>query len=592
MKLALLLTTTLLFNTAFSADAKPVVYEDVKEAPKSDATLQKLLSIKGVDTQYKTCIDTGKTGEDLPKCIWDGLDPKQKEQVQQAYAQEAPKDPANSSANTDLTVKSKTLSVDYMSDPAVVALSKVFEKKLEEALYGDDKAQKDPKTIAAVEHSKFIDLYKTELGKTVVNAFTSYCMEVDYNKKVSTKSLDCKDDDKNKIPCPLYILADFDTDSNGKKTNSRQSTINTNITTLKSAKLDKSKTDGGAKFGYCVTSVTEVCYTKETNLDGITENDYKESRTRACTIVDYVKTARKNLIAADQQKDFYKQYQNGTSIVSNTRTVATTDKNSADAITTVTSKEIEDSYQKANDSLKKEMDECVDTTDPNNKKIIDSEKCKKFVSTNKDEKDKALAEFGLRQFALGKTMDDKLNDKTEVEKYLQQEGYDPNKIKDMIKDDTALATIKQEIKDRYQKERDAIIASMADKIKSKTTDKNGFDATAATSVDKMSAVKTDVSSRADELKQLVHFNNIVSSYLEIDKGKGQKERNVASLYAELNNGAKDIKGADADQNKQIGKNANDAGLKQDGKAGGTNLNVNEINTILKYSTEDTPTNNP
>jgi len=116
-----------------------------------------------------------------------------------------------------------------MSDPAVQALSKVFEKKLQEALLGDEAAQKDTKHVAIVDHAKFIELYKTELGKTVINAFTSYCMEVDIKKPTQTISKSCKDKKDQDVECDLYLLA-----------SDRKKTIEDNVKNLKNLDLKSS----------------------------------------------------------------------------------------------------------------------------------------------------------------------------------------------------------------------------------------------------------------------------------------------------------------------------------------------------------------
>lgn len=587
-KINLILALNLIIlNSAFSADSKPTVYDQVtvdkniKNGDGTDTTLQKLLTIKGVDVVYEACKTKGKKLEEMSGCIWNDLSDDLKKQVQQAYADEAPKDnsrtPASAtSSGSNLTMKSKQIKTDYMSDPAVVELSKVFQKKLEEALLGDEAAQKDKKKIAIVDHAKFIELYKTELGKTVVSAFTSYCMEAVINKKQETTETNCKDDKNNPTTCPLYFLA------KDKKTN-----IKTNIDSLKKAHLESSTAENpnadSQQWSNCIASVNHVCYTDlGTKYDNINEIDVKESKTRACTIMDYVKSARKNLILADQQDAFYKDLGRGNSfVVENAQEVKITDKNSMDAVTTITSKDVENSYEVKNKELEKELSSCID----DNNQILDSEKCKKFISADRQDKEKAVTEFGLRQFALGDKMEDKLKNKSDVEKYLVEEGYKPEKIKEMLKDDNDLTTVKEEIKKRYESERNAIIASMAQKVEKKTTTKDGFNATDDKS--QMVKIKEEISSRAEELKQLVHFNNIVSSYLEIDKG-GTKSRNVASLNAELSNGSEKIKGGGADQIKEIQKNAKDSGLmkKTDPASDeATNLSVDNLNNIFKYSNE-------
>lgn len=605
LSLIFLIFNLLIIAPVFSADSKPVVYGEVKtiatkkNSDGTDSSLQKLLSIQGVDTQYKACTDANTPADELSKCVWDGdgsgkippLPDDLRKKVQQAYAAETStgdntRSLASGSASGDLTIKSKQIGVDYMSDPAVVELSKVFEKKLQDALLGDEAARKDTKTVASVDHEKFIELYKTELGKTVVNSFTSYCMETDSNPKNrgETSTLDCKDENNQKVKCPLYFLASKD---------KKKAVIDNNIASLKTASFKDATKDtpnaDSAKWTQCIQSVTYVCYNDFGNAyNGNPDIDVKESKTRACVIMDYVKAARKNLILADKQTDFYKELAKNQTInmEGNYRKVEITDKNSMDATTTITSKDIETSYEKKNDELKKEVNDCVG----DDGKIIAPDKCKKFISTDTDEKKKELAEYGLRQFAQGAKIEDSFkgdNGKNEVQKYLSDEGYKSDQIQAMLNSDDKIKEIKDQITKRYQNERDALIATMAKKIDTTTTkSKDGINV--ADDSDKMKKIKDDINSRAVELKQLVHFDNVVSSYLEIDTN-GKKSRNVASLSTELNNGSDKIQGTDAEQIKEIKKNAGEAGLLKSSNSNnednGTNLSVENLNSIIKYTNE-------
>ncbi len=586
----------LITNSASAAESKAVIYDEVidagnkKNGTSTDNTLEKLLSVKGVDTQYEACKKNGSKLDEMSECIWRGLTPDLKKQVQVLYANETNKENSRSPASgttkssSNLTSKSKQISVDYMNDPAVMALSKVFQAKLEEAILGDRAAQADKKTIVSVDHAKFIELYKTELGKTIVNAFTSYCIETDDKFEYVTTKLDCKDIKKNDIACPLYILG-----------SDKEKVVADNIKSLKRADL-KSSTDTvknniSERWNSCITSVANVCYTNEADFKDVSSpsnpappGKITESITRACVLVDYVKSARKNMIIADDQIKFYNENAKQKTIgIGNFKQLEITDKNSMDATTTLTSREVEDSYKLKNKELEKEIDECVNSSN----QIADVQKCKKFISTDSEDKNKAVTEFGLRQFALEKTINDKLDSsKEEVKKYLQEEGYEDKKIDEMLKDDTSVTKVKDEIKARYEAERKAIIATMADKVQKKTTTSDTFDN--QKDATKMDIIKKEIHARSDELVQLVHFNNVVSSYLEVETN-GTKSRNVASLNLELKNGAKSINGADADQIKEIEKNAKNAGLnsnKTSSKSDGViDFSVETLNKILRYTNE-------
>ncbi len=586
-----LFTLLLALSAKVESAGKIAVYGEIKEdLPKkstngTDEVLTKLLAIKGVDVEYAKCQkDTSIKLEKIPECIWGHLTPDLQKKVQQAYVKESSstelkRDPASTSQeeSLSLTTKSKQLSVDYMSDPAVVELSKILQKKLEEALVGDEEFQKDKKKIAVVDHAKFINIYRTELGKTIINAFTSYCIEADTeaSKNLSIKS--CKDTTNPMATCPLVILSTED---------EKTSRINKNIESLKNANLnsdtEKYSNPESLVWTRCISSVGNVCYTAPVDFKGLSEDDERitRSKTKACLIMDYVKAARKNLIMADDQKKWYDGLGPGISLyVNNAKEVVINEKNSIDKITTVSSKEIEDSFKKKDEELKKEMNKCLDDSN----KIIDTESCKKFISTETDTKQKAFAEFGIRQYALKSEIDNKFNDKKEVEKYLTEEGYEKSKITQMLSSDSELDQVKKEIKDRYNNERDAIVASMAKKISDQTTQDNGKIDSTVGSLDskKLEAIKTELSSRSQDLEKLVHFNNIVSSYIEIDKGGGQKSRNVASLFAETENSSESFK----KDSIEIKKKAAEASLKQEKGENAVDLSVDTLNSLFKYSTE-------
>ena len=111
---------------------------------------------------------------------------------------------------------------------------------------------------------------------------------------------------------------------------------------------------------------------------------------------------------------------------------------------------------------------------------------------------------------------------------------------------------------------------------------------------KLASIRSDFASRPEDLKQLVFFNNVVSSFLttqtKCDGGsKGCKDsstgRNVAAFYQEMENSAY----LDANDKKLLNDSANKAGLKkeqdQNKNKNGSELSIEDINKILKYSSE-------
>lgn len=577
---SLLILTLLLGHSAYSAESsnpkKSEQYGAVSVV--EDSTLKKLLVVPGVNEKYQSCQETHKEQLDkIPDCIWKGLNSDQRKQVSQIYAQEEASEKAPAATpgaakavevdvtagknlfNSNLTKRKVNVGIDYKSDPAVKALSEFFGKKLDEVLNGDPK-EANSKTITTVDHTKFIELYTSELGKSIINSFTSYCMET---------SADCRPQDATQAPALCLISADDD---------QRKKDIEGNLKRLKSATFSE---DEGNVWKKCITDVSEVCYGE--NKNG-TDDDRAYSKQKACLVMDFVKASRKNLIATNEQKTFYSGLKGGgdrgiASIASNMKVVDGDKKLSADQLTQLTSADIGKDFKngddqntniaKATDNIRKEAEECAGEDG----KIADETKCKKFLDTNTEKNGEAVMAFGLGQFAKTEELEEKLGNDKNVAAYLKDEGYTDAQIKDLVSAEN-IDEVRAKIKARFGAEKDAIIKEMSDRIKNKTTTNEGT--IDAKDESKISIIKGELSSRNSDLKNLIHFNNIVSSYLSIqDKGTKQISRNTASLFSEVES----YDGVDAKELKANLKNNKD--IKQESTS--TQLEIKDINSeFLNY----------
>jgi seryl-tRNA synthetase len=223
------------------------------------------------------------------------------------------------------------------------------------------------------------------------------------------------------------------------------------------------------------------------------------------------------------------------------------------------------------------MEACID---PNNGMIADINSCKKFLNTNKDANVAAVTEFGLRQLAQEDILREQLESGDDkVKAYLKEEGFAETQINELSNKENIEKT-KEQIIERYNAEKKAIIAEMASRIERKTVSENGEVTNTVDDTNKLKAIQTQLSSRETDLASLVKFNNIVSSYLAIDEGEGKQSRNTASLFAE----SKTLQGEDA---KIFKDNIKNAGLSD--KKNSPNLNVDTINdTFLDYDKKPKP----
>jgi hypothetical protein len=575
---ALLIITILFSNKIFAAE-KPAAKPNVDGVVIINDSIQKLMDIPGVNPLYETCKkdNTGTQKSDMERtqivmqCLWDKLNdkPEIKKKVQEAYAAEQtadikkPTDVSRAPASvekSDVVTKKTIINTGTADDPAVVALSKFYGDKLDAVLDPNKALTKDEikkNTILAVDHSKFIELYKSELGKTIINAFTSYCLD--------TKPETCKctglvgvDD------CKCTI--DPNTMADDQKSNLKD---------LKNSSLD-SNSAAGKKWQSCITAVTKNC--KQTNL----KSQEDETSKRACLIVDYVGAARKNLLVADEQIKFYTELgkEKSVQLVQNTK-VIDAEKSSSDALLSVTSKDITTSMTPVVKQSNAEMDACY-----KDGAIVNANACKKYLSTDKDANDAAIAELGIREMAQEGILKDSLDKSPDgVRNYLKEEGFTPDQIKAMTVDDKTIQNTKDEIIARYQSQKAAIIAEMAKKIDSKTSAQDGK-IDAKKDLPKIIEISNELNSRTTDLANLVQFNNIVASYLTVevtDGGKKENTRNTASLYSEV----KDMSAEDAKIYKKKLEEANLPETKTISKniSTGAKLEVDTINSnFLNYST--------
>lgn len=556
---------TMSVNPLFSQDKKADEKKsDVYGNVGMDSTLEKLLTIKGVDSIYKDCDKThGKEGlnkpEEIPGCIWRavGSNASLKSQVMAVYNEslkgqkkdktDGGRAPASASDKGMMTARKTAVATDYNSDPTVKALSDLFGSKLNEILDPSAEEAKNG-TLISVDHKKFSELYKSELGKNIVNAFTSYCLGTNQADSTCSSTGICEYDEKK------YKQ--------------------TNIDNLKGADFGDKSPDKD-RWMNCISAVPQICYEGKAPSAA--------SKTQACLIMDFVKSARKNIMAIDSQDKFYEDLRkNKTTAIAGNFKAMDEEKSKNDVLTQVTSSDLEKEYVKAdgtkakvsdvNEALKKEVEECYDKQ--NQVKGLD--KCKKFLSTSVKENEAAIAEFGIRQEIQGEQLKEKLTDAAAVTAYLKEEGFEDDKIKAMT-DAGNLEKTKQEILDRFKAEKEAFIAHMRQKVEDKTSSKEGDISQDDSS--KMDKIKASFANRTTDLGNLIKFNNVVSSYLEVGDAKDKNaklERNTASLFAEVQN----MKGDEAAAYKKSLESA-----KLTDKKNNSNLDVKQINDILKYKTQ-------
>lgn len=585
--LSLLLTTNIFSNSGIAAEKKEV---EVEPAPiVLNDSLKKMLEIKGVDTIYKGCNVDYTQGNSLTRsenvlnCVWEAVknDKSLAKKVKEAYSDElknekvavikaeksekdsgAPNNSISAATNrspasdkVSLTDKKLNVQENYSADPAIQALSAFYAKKLDEIMDPNKALTKEELkngTILAVDHNKFIELYKTELGRTIVSAFTSYCL-------------------------------DADVDNDGEiKTGMREK----NLKEIASADLTTGS-KASNKWLKCIVNVSTQCKNTSTNNGADIKTELagaSETSKRACLVVDYVEAARRNLIVADRQIEDYKllDARNSIGIVQNAKHNTDLKKTSNDNLLEMTSADVKDALKDPMDKEILAFKQCYDDV---KKEIVNIDACKKYLSTNKDANIAALVDMGMRKIAQEETLKEELNSSDDrVRDYLVEEGYSKDDAKEMTKNPTSVTDVKKDIIARYAAQKAAIIKEMASKIENKTTTNEGkIDKVADKS--KLIVIGDELNKRSEDLQNLVKFNNIVSSYLKVEdpNKKDAPSRNTASLFAE-------VKSLDEKDGKVLKDNLRNSKLvDQKGKASGTDLSVDTLNkNFINYDSQPKP----
>jgi hypothetical protein len=192
--------------------------------------------------------------------------------------------------------------------------------------------------------------------------------------------------------------------------------------------------------------------------------------------------------------------------------------------------------------------------------------------------------------------------KEDVSDYLKEQGYSEDQIKEMIEKD--IEKLKEQIANRYAQEREAIVKKLNEKLKSKTIDTSAEDVKAAKET-KIDELASELEGKPEELKQLIHYNNIVTGFLKIaeqdagDKKKdknSKQEDNTISIARELES-TEGLTPEEIKKQEELKKVMQEQGVKLDAKntdRSGTNITVDDINkNLLKYDaatgSETTPT---
>lgn len=568
---------TLLFLIIFShsayAEEKKATSKMVVSSVEENEDLRKLLKIPGVQKIYDQCKALNKSLKDMPACIWEDVakDQNLKEMVLAAYKETITYKDANNKNIKDLTANQTNIRMNFSAEQnkGYEKLAEIIGKKLHESLYGE---KPDPEKLVAIDHTKFHDLYKTELSKAIVDSMTNYCLKTDLSTPFENmNSISSCEDEQCLNVKPGAELVECKKAAKGKCLNLSFSTapstnMETNLKAMNEGTINESMVTA------CMSSIPANCSKNEG------DNPPSAAKKEACVVVENLKAIRKNLVLNEKLLKVYEEtagVNNPTNIAMDKITRVSGEKDDTMKTITVTSADVEKAYREQDEILKREALDCEKNPQLAN--------CSKFLDTNKDEKEKAVIEYGLRQFAQGDEIQTNLDSKNKnvFKEYLERLGYSKEKIEELLADENSLKKVKDLIEQKFKSQKESIIAELAERVDKTTTAKNG--SSTEEDSNKYKQIGVELANKTETLKNMVRFNNIASSYLTIkdkDEGRnpssaGKVKANTASLKEELN--------ADKNNpnNKKVSDNKKDI-LADPKGSGNAFLEVQDLNEILGF----------
>ncbi len=551
----LILFAALSFNPlAMAEDAIAVggAPEEVPEDPGAqggigakEKDLEFILESSGVSNKFEACkenVGADKLNDKVSSCLWNptqaqidlglGLSGDEKEVVTNKVTDFGGKaEGSEDSGNLKFESIDKGFLKQVNQEPSFLALQEHMRKKLEKTIYGEEKG------LTIADHTTFHKLFKSQLTKNVIQAMSSYCLDAD--------------------PSNDFLIEENKTKLADQRKKNIDNLANSGVSTVAVDPSDPTKgteqrLGSEANFNECVGALKHICYATNSgksdynaiSKDSKTKDIYKNSKTRACNVVTYIKQLKQNIIAVNDIETKLEKIRtdagasgNGFqgNVVENLKKTYMVDQN--ESLTVMSSKEFveesgfKDAVDVENDAFKK----CFEGN-----AVVDEQACKKYLSDKKEENEQLIAEADLRSRALEKKIDDSLAEDPEkgVRSYLLDQAFSEEEIEKLLASKKP-AQLAQEIKDRYAAERKAYIDTLAEKIKGKTQDDPDLEK--GDNKARLTVIQEELSSKAKRYTELIHFTNIVAGYLKVSgkDGAGQDTsgRNTTSLAIELGDSA-------------------------------------------------------
>lgn len=453
-----------------------------------------------------------ESGESKDDCVWRMAQDIQDQIIEHLEQTKDGKEVTDTSANYTGNFK-------QAQSKATKVLQDYLGKRLEKAMYGEREAN-GIKDLG--DHNKYYELYKSQLGRTLISTLSGYCIY--------------SDPETGFVPQNDNVKANYFRRKNLES-------LNTIVQVPKSGEEVSGAFSG---FNKCIAKIGEDCRTGPSgnssyDADDDTEKDDTDRGIpHPCEINKYMTGVRKSIASLDDVIEETGKTKN--SAVLGIQNVDRPDEEfKVDNVVNIGSKEVvEDSgYKEALEEEKQVMEECAQ--DPTNGD------CEKYI-TNKEDDDELINENYIRGLAAHKKLEkelDEAKETDELKKYFLDQGVVEENFEKILaaemkkpgnENRPAVDVLRDLIKEQKEKEKNALHESLVARLQKTQVDRSE---NAQTDPDQkikdiFKVKKNELSQDAEDLAAVFHYGNVVSSFIEVT-GEGGSSRNTKALATELDN---------------------------------------------------------
>gem|GEM_PF-4377753 len=518
--------------------------------------------------------------------------------------------------------------VQTNSDRAVIAMRSFFKNQLEQALYGEVRAN----SIHTVDHAVFIKIFETRLSKNLIESITTLCYDINL---VTTFSRDNgpfiiqiptsdRDIETNRT-ANTALLADGNRAATlwSKCANSikdacsyleaSDGTCGTKVTLAEVRSTPSpSGTSGSAPTSTSTATPATASGARGEAVVFCAKDD--NAQRRFCEVEAHMRTTRTSLLMAKELREAFDAKAADSGAFSNTAfrgevvvyNGGGSGQKSIDEVSTVTSKDVSDHYGSGAQAEAQRLAQACGVAasapaggatatgaspPPSSAgaSAFNEAECRKYVMTQEQghQAEAALSEYALRSKAQEEKMKQKLgNDRTgeELTKYLREAGYSNERIEQIKANPVEKDKIVVNILKTYEEEREQVIKSMSDRIKTRTAGQGSGSFSQETAQSTAQQLQTELATEPARYKRVVHFSNLITGFLGSTNSSSGGNNNSVSIGGggigverELANSSED-----AALNTRIRANiqAQGGAIGGSGSGGQSTVDVNTLNRLL------------